>query len=74
MQATVWKVNNSVPVYFSKMAPSYFIKAANTSCVVSLKAVHDAVVLCVSAIGFADSFVQTILKVVFLTSIYLMFC
>ncbi|KAL3508472.1 hypothetical protein ACH5RR_027873 [Cinchona calisaya] len=60
--STVWKVNNSLPVFFSKMAPSYFIKAAKTSCVISLRAVYDAIVLCVSAIGFAESFVQTILK------------
>ncbi|XP_027172404.1 probable tetraacyldisaccharide 4'-kinase, mitochondrial isoform X2 [Coffea eugenioides] len=62
IESTVWKVSDSIPIFLTQMAPSYFLKAGNTSCVLSLRAVYDMIVLCVSAIGFPESFVQTILK------------
>lgn len=46
------------------MVPLNFLKAANASCKVSLSILRDAIALCVSGIGSAESFVQTIVQVI----------
>lgn len=62
IRSTIRDVNDSVPIFLSKMTPLYFLKAANVSCNVSLSILHDAIALCVSGIGSAESFVQTIVQ------------
>nr|GLL38346.1 probable tetraacyldisaccharide 4'-kinase, mitochondrial [Ipomoea trifida] len=62
IESTVRKFNESVPIFFSTLAPLYFMKAGNISCKLSLKDISNAIILCVSAIGSADSFVQRIKK------------
>lgn len=52
------------------MAPLNFLKASNASCKVSLSILHDAIALCVSGIGSAESFVQTIVQVLLFGSFF----
>ncbi|KAL7217059.1 hypothetical protein ACSBR1_028884 [Camellia fascicularis] len=63
IESMLWKLKESLPIFFSRMAPSYFFKAGNTSCKLPLRTVYNMVVLCVSAIGFASAFVQGIEKI-----------
>ncbi|MCD7452121.1 hypothetical protein HAX54_015038 [Datura stramonium] len=56
------KVKSSLPIFLSRLAPLYFLKAGNMSCKLALMDVHNTLVLCVSAIGSADSFVERIKK------------
>ncbi|KAG9143184.1 hypothetical protein Leryth_010126 [Lithospermum erythrorhizon] len=60
IKSTIWELKASLPIFFSKMEPSYFLKADNPSCKLPLSAVSNAAVLCVSAIGSPDSFFKTI--------------
>ncbi|KAL7186568.1 hypothetical protein ACSBR2_028325 [Camellia fascicularis] len=62
IESMLWKLKESLPIFFSRMAPSYFFKAGDTSCKLPLRTVYNMVVLCVSAIGFASAFVQGIEK------------
>lgn len=62
IQSTIRNVSDSLPIFLSKMTPSNFIRASDASCKVSLRMVHDEIVLCVSGIGCAESFVQTIMQ------------
>ncbi|KAK6269633.1 hypothetical protein POUND7_006738 [Theobroma cacao] len=48
----------SLPVFYTRMAPSCFFEVSNINTKMHLGAVHNAVVLCVSAIGSSDAFVQ----------------
>ncbi|EOY12309.1 Tetraacyldisaccharide 4'-kinase family protein, putative isoform 2 [Theobroma cacao] len=57
----------SLPVFYTRMAPSCFFEVSNINTKMHLGAVHNAVVLCVSAIGSSDAFVQGMEKVYFLT-------
>lgn len=57
----------SLPVFYTRMAPSCFFEVRNINTKMHLGAVHNAVVLCVSAIGSSDAFVQGMEKVYFLT-------
>ncbi|XP_039058762.1 probable tetraacyldisaccharide 4'-kinase, mitochondrial [Hibiscus syriacus] len=45
------------------MAPSYFFEPRNISTKLHLEVLHDAVVLCVSAIGSPDAFVLAVEKI-----------
>lgn len=63
IESMLWKLKESLPIFFSRMAPSYFFKAGDTSCKLPLRTVYNMVVLCVSAIGFASAFVQGIEKI-----------
>ncbi|PSR85326.1 Tetraacyldisaccharide 4'-kinase precursor [Actinidia chinensis var. chinensis] len=62
-ESTLRKLNQSLPIFFTRMAPSYFFKVEDTSCKLPLRTVYNMVVLCVSAIGFANAFVQGIEKI-----------
>ena len=63
IESTLRKLKKSLPIFFTRMAPSYFFKVEDTSCKLPLRTVYNTVVLCVSAIGFANAFVQGIEKV-----------
>ncbi|KAK4420778.1 putative tetraacyldisaccharide 4'-kinase, mitochondrial [Sesamum alatum] len=60
IESTIRKVKVSLPIFFTKMAPMHFFPCRDVSCKLSLKAVDNMSVLCLSGIGFADSFVQAI--------------
>ncbi|VFQ91784.1 unnamed protein product [Cuscuta campestris] len=62
IEAMVRKYNELVPIFFSVLAPLHFVKVGNISYKLSLKDISHAILLCVSAIGFADSFVRRIEK------------
>ncbi|XP_052206549.1 probable tetraacyldisaccharide 4'-kinase, mitochondrial isoform X2 [Diospyros lotus] len=63
IESTLQKLKETLPIFFTRMAPSYFFKVGNTSCKLPLRTVHNMVVLCVSAIGFADAFVQGVERI-----------
>ncbi|KAG8365092.1 hypothetical protein BUALT_Bualt18G0068200 [Buddleja alternifolia] len=60
LESTIRKVKRSAPIFFTKMAPIHFFSCRDISCKVVLEAVQNMVVLCLSGIGFADSFIQRI--------------
>lgn len=55
-------IKEALPIFFTGMVPSHFFKVRNIYSKVPLRAVDNAHVLCVSAIGFANAFVQAIEK------------
>ncbi|KAK4852790.1 hypothetical protein QYF36_027099 [Acer negundo] len=52
------EINNSLPIFFTRMAPSYLFEVGDVNSKIPLTAVSNAVVLCISAIGSANAFVQ----------------
>ncbi|KDP39147.1 hypothetical protein JCGZ_00904 [Jatropha curcas] len=50
-------VKDSLPIFFTRMSPSYFFEVGNINFRIPLDVIHDAIVLCVSAIGSANAFV-----------------
>ncbi|KAA8526990.1 hypothetical protein F0562_008781 [Nyssa sinensis] len=63
IELMIQNIKESLPIFFTRMAPSYFFSVGNSSCKLPLRAVHNRVILCVSAIGFANAFVQGIEKI-----------
>lgn len=57
------EIRESLPIFFTRMAPSHFLEIENINSKMPLRSVCDKVVLCVSAIGFANAFVQAIERV-----------
>ncbi|KAM7498896.1 hypothetical protein LguiA_023310 [Lonicera macranthoides] len=62
IESTIREVKESVPIYFARMKPSHFFKVGKVSCKLPLGAIYNMTVLCVSAIGSANSFVQRVEK------------
>lgn len=62
------EIKQSLPIFFSRLDPSHFFNLQQPSLVLPLTTVQNVVVLCVSAVGFANAFVQTIKKVIQLES------
>ncbi|KAI7731023.1 hypothetical protein M8C21_017417 [Ambrosia artemisiifolia] len=62
IESKIHNVNRILPIYLSAMSPSHFFKAPNTSCRLPLGVIYEKTVLCVSAIGSPNSFVQKIEK------------
>ncbi|KAJ4836636.1 hypothetical protein Tsubulata_005484, partial [Turnera subulata] len=56
------EVKESLPIYFSRMSPSHFFQVDNINSTMPLGVISGAIVLCVSAIGSANAFVQVISK------------
>lgn len=54
-------------MFFTRMAPSYLVDVRIIASQVPLRVLHKALVLCVSAIGSADSFVKQVQKVLFIS-------
>ncbi|KAK4849809.1 hypothetical protein QYF36_000992 [Acer negundo] len=52
------EIKNSLPIFFTRMAPPYLFEVGNVNSKIQLTALSNAVVLCVSAIGSANAFVQ----------------
>ncbi|KAI4354512.1 hypothetical protein L6164_003365 [Bauhinia variegata] len=62
IESIIRGIEESVPIFFTRMDPSYLFDVGIINSKMPLTALHKAVVLCVSAIGSADSFVQGIQK------------
>ncbi|GMJ10314.1 lipid X K [Hibiscus trionum] len=60
IELVVQETKELLPIFYTRMAPSYFFELRNISTKMHLEAMHDAVVICVSAIGSPDSFVQAV--------------
>lgn len=63
IENTIKGFRKSIPIFYSKMVPKYLFNVKNDRSHVALEALHDATVLCVSAIGSAEAFVKSIGKV-----------
>ncbi|KAF8391536.1 hypothetical protein HHK36_023841 [Tetracentron sinense] len=55
-------VKETLPVFFTRLVPSHFFEVENHYSKLPLRVVCNMVVLCVSAIGFSNAFVQGIEK------------
>ncbi|KAL3636763.1 hypothetical protein CASFOL_019062 [Castilleja foliolosa] len=60
LESTIRKVKKSIPIFFTKMAPVCFFPCRDVSCKMPLTTVENVIVLCLSGIGSADSFIQRI--------------
>lgn len=56
-------IKKSVPIFLTKMDPTYLFEVGIINAKIPLTALHEATVLCISAIGSAESFVKRIQKV-----------
>ncbi|XP_011048307.1 PREDICTED: probable tetraacyldisaccharide 4'-kinase, mitochondrial isoform X1 [Populus euphratica] len=56
------EVKKSLPIFFTRMSPSHFFEVGNINTRIPLDILCNGVVLCVSAIGSANAFVQGIKK------------
>lgn len=68
IELTIREVKDSIPIFFTRMAPACFFEVGNIASTIPLEALSGSIVLCVSAIGSAAAFVQGIEKVPFLLS------
>lgn len=57
------ETKESLPIFFTRMAPSHFFDVRNFNSKKPLEALCNTIVLCVSAIGSANAFVQGMKKV-----------
>lgn len=62
LESMVLEIKQSLPIFFSRMSPSHFFEVWNCDSKLPLTIVHNMVLLCVSAIGFANAFIQAIEK------------
>lgn len=69
IESEIREIRNSLPIYFTRMAPSCFFEVENVNSEIPLTTVCNSVLLCVSAIGSADAFAQGLRKV-FLQSFF----
>uniref|UniRef100_A0A0A0K5E1 tetraacyldisaccharide 4'-kinase n=1 Tax=Cucumis sativus TaxID=3659 RepID=A0A0A0K5E1_CUCSA len=57
------KIKDTLTVVFTEMCPAYFFEVTTINSKLSLETLSKNVVVCVSAIGSADAFVQTMQKI-----------
>ncbi|XP_073134676.1 probable tetraacyldisaccharide 4'-kinase, mitochondrial isoform X2 [Henckelia pumila] len=62
LESSVQKVKESVPIFLTEMAPLHFFKPGDVSSKIPLEAVKNKILLCISGIGLADSFIRRIEK------------
>ncbi|KAG4377357.1 hypothetical protein GLYMA_18G095150v4 [Glycine max] len=62
IESMVLGINKSVPIFLTKMDPTYLFEVGTINAKIPLTALHEATVLCVSAIGSAKPFVKLIQK------------
>ncbi|OMP04396.1 Tetraacyldisaccharide 4'-kinase [Corchorus olitorius] len=58
IELAIRETKDSLPIFHTRMAPSHFFDGCNINTKMHLEAVNNAVVLCVSAVGSANAFVQ----------------
>lgn len=57
IELMIREFKESVPIFYTRMAPTHFFDVRNIKLKVPLKDVYNAIILCVSAIGSSDAFV-----------------
>ncbi|XP_057434253.1 probable tetraacyldisaccharide 4'-kinase, mitochondrial [Lotus japonicus] len=62
IESMVRGIKKSVPIFLTKMDPTYLFEVGIINAKIPLTALHEATVLCISAIGSAESFVKRIQK------------
>ncbi|XP_068656415.1 probable tetraacyldisaccharide 4'-kinase, mitochondrial isoform X3 [Aristolochia californica] len=62
VKSTIREIKETLPIFLSQLRPFCFFDVKKPDTKLPLQAVQDSVVLCVSAIGCASSFVQAIGK------------
>ncbi|XP_057724164.1 probable tetraacyldisaccharide 4'-kinase, mitochondrial [Arachis stenosperma] len=62
IESTIRGIKESIPLFLTKMDPTYLFEVGNTKANIPLTGLHKATILCVSAIGSAESFVKKIQK------------
>ncbi|XP_027190230.1 probable tetraacyldisaccharide 4'-kinase, mitochondrial isoform X2 [Cicer arietinum] len=60
IESMVQGIKKSVPIFFTKMDPTYLFEVGNINAKIPLTVLHEATILCVSAIGSAEPFVKRI--------------
>ncbi|WOG99063.1 hypothetical protein DCAR_0418410 [Daucus carota subsp. sativus] len=63
IESTIRENNKAVSIYYAKMTPSHLFAVGKVSCELPLLAIHNRTILCVSAIGCANSFARSVEKV-----------
>lgn len=63
IELSVREIKESIPIFFTRMAPSHFFDVRNINSKKPLTALSNTIILCVSAIGSANAFVQGMKKV-----------
>ncbi|KAG9442469.1 hypothetical protein H6P81_018323 [Aristolochia fimbriata] len=63
IKLTIQEIKETVPIFLSKLRSFFFFNVKKADTKLPLQAVQDTIVLCVSAIGYANSFVQAIGKI-----------
>ncbi|KRG98742.1 hypothetical protein GLYMA_18G095300v4 [Glycine max] len=62
IESIVLGIEKSVPIFLIKMDPTYLFEVGTINVKILLTALHEATILCVSAIGSAEPFVKQIQK------------
>ncbi|KAK4797080.1 hypothetical protein SAY86_029406 [Trapa natans] len=62
IELSIREIKDSIPTFFTRMAPAYFFEAGNIASRIPLEALSRNTVLCVSAIGSATAFVKMVEK------------
>ena len=71
IESIVLGIEKSVPIFLIKMDPTYLFEVGTINVKILLTALHEATILCVSAIGSAEPFVKQIQKVFLLSNLSL---
>ncbi|KAL5077482.1 hypothetical protein RYX36_016466 [Vicia faba] len=60
IESMVQGIKKSVSIFFTKMDPTYLFEVGNINAKILLTALHEATILCVSAIGSPEPFVKRV--------------
>lgn len=71
IESMVKGIKKSVPIFFTKMEPTYLFEVGIIDAKIPLSALHEATILCISAIGSAESFVKRFQEVFLLYNLSL---
>uniref|UniRef100_A0A2N9HJV3 tetraacyldisaccharide 4'-kinase n=1 Tax=Fagus sylvatica TaxID=28930 RepID=A0A2N9HJV3_FAGSY len=63
IEHVIREVKESLPIFFTRMTPSYFFEVANINSKLPLGALCNTIILCLSAIGSANAFVAAMEKI-----------
>ncbi|CAL0301823.1 unnamed protein product [Lupinus luteus] len=62
IESMIERIKANIPIFLTKMDPTYLFEVGVMSAKISFTAIHKATILCLSAIGSAESFVKRIQK------------
>ncbi|KAK4491735.1 hypothetical protein RD792_002509 [Penstemon davidsonii] len=60
LESTIREVKKTVPIFYTKMAPTHLFERGDVSSKIPLNGICNTIVLCISGIGSPNSFVQRI--------------